>query len=225
MNPALKLLESPEEAKVDQISEESASLTGSVKELKIVTQADYERAAELLKVCKLLIKEVDETFDEPCSDAHSLWKKLTGKRKEKRDPLEKIETFIKKMMGSFVDAQEKARLAEQAKLRAEEARRAEDERLAHAAELEALGDRDGAEAALNEESYAPLPEVIKAKTSVAGSSTKKVWAFEIFDRKQIPEEYKTIDEGKIRKVIQALGEDANIPGVRAFQKTEIATRL
>jgi len=60
-----------------------------------------------------------------------------------------------------------------------------------------------------------------ATPKIKGVSTPKVWDFEITDASKVPDQYKTIDEKKIRGVVKALKADANIPGVRVYQKTQI----
>jgi hypothetical protein len=68
---------------------------------------------------------------------------------------------------------------------------------------------------------APLaPAVAKIK----GVSAKKVWKFEIIDPLKVPREYLIVDESKVRAVVKALGANANIPGVRAYQEAQIASR-
>lgn len=58
--------------------------------------------------------------------------------------------------------------------------------------------------------------------TVKGVSTKKVWKFEIIDKTKVPEQYKTIDEKKIRGVVNALKSDADIPGVRVYWENAMA---
>ncbi len=66
--------------------------------------------------------------------------------------------------------------------------------------------------------------VVLAPIKIAGISGRQEWDFEIADASRIPREYLMIDETKIRRVIKALGSEANIPGVRAFQKTVMSVR-
>ena len=44
--------------------------------------------------------------------------------------------------------------------------------------------------------------------------TREVWKFEVVDFKRLPDEYKMADESKIRKVVQAMKGDCDIPGIR-----------
>lgn len=104
-------------------------------------------------------------------------------------------------------AEEEQERLHQEKLDAEAAQR---DRTARAETLEARADDKVA---------AP---VVSAAPKVKGVSTKRVWKFEIVDKTKVPEQYKTIDEKKIRGVVTALKEDADIPGVRVYWENAMA---
>jgi hypothetical protein len=48
---------------------------------------------------------------------------------------------------------------------------------------------------------------------------KTSWKFAVDNPAIVPHEYFTLDEAKIRKVVNALGDKANIPGVRVWPET------
>jgi hypothetical protein len=122
-------------------------------------------------------------------------------------------------------ADEAARIA---RLKAEEEARKERERLAKLAEKQIdSGKVEKAEETIAKmENVAPvvtpiiMPQIQKQK----GESTRKNWKFEIIDEKQIPREYLLVDETKIRKVVQALKGDTNIPGVRVYEEESMSFR-
>ena len=60
----------------------------------------------------------------------------------------------------------------------------------------------------------PDPVVIEKQTpKVEGLSYRENWWFKITDATKIPREYLCVDEVKIGKIVRALKQEANIPGV------------
>lgn len=145
--------------------------------------------------------------------------------------------------------EEERRLAE-AQAREEESRRlrAEQERLAKlAAEEAAKGRAEAAELARMEaeqrqveadaaqaESEQALHEAVTAEPpvislapstpQVEGVSYSKRWDFQITDEKKIPREYLLVDSVKIRRIVTAMKDQTNIPGVRVFSRNQQAMR-
>lgn len=139
-------------------------------------------------------------------------------------------------------AAERARLAEEAAA-AEAKARAEAEKLrAQAAVAKDSGDAEAAarlasQADTREEQGAVTAQVLDqtsqlmsapvstiATPKVSGIATRKQWTFEITDASLIPREYLVIDESKIRGVVKALKGATTIPGVRAYETEQIASR-
>lgn len=66
------------------------------------------------------------------------------------------------------------------------------------------------------------PVVVREPPKVAGVATREVWKFRVVNPALVPDQYKVIDEARIRKVVQALKTDANIPGVEVYAERQIA---
>lgn len=116
---------------------------------------------------------------------------------------------------------------EEAKARALEAqgRAAEAEAKRKAAEeAEAARMREAEAKRAAAASMPAAPVVHFEQPKVAGVSSRQVWKFEIVDGAQIPREYMVPDEKAIGAVVRALGERANIPGVRVYAETVISSR-
>lgn len=71
---------------------------------------------------------------------------------------------------------------------------------------------------------APAVPVAVATPKQAGSVLKASWKFAVENEAIVPHEYFTLDESKIRKVVNALGDKANIPGVTVWQVTDEHSR-
>lgn len=149
------------------------------------------------------------------------------RQEEQRKANERAETERRRLQAiadaaahkAHLEAEEKRRQAEQevkagreaeaAKLR-EQAERIEDK---GAAKSEAFQDRA---------SQVVAPVAQQQAPKVAGVSVPLVWDFEVTDDKAIPREYLDRSDVRIRKVVQAMQGNTNIPGVRVFQRKRIA---
>ena len=114
--------------------------------------------------------------------------------------------------------EERKRKEEEFKNSPEElARQAELLRVRQAEEQAAL--RRDAEARMVDASAVPA-NAPKADAGAGRASVTK-YTFEVMDEAQIPREYFTLDTSKLQKVITALKEKANIPGVRVVEESSV----
>jgi len=67
------------------------------------------------------------------------------------------------------------------------------------------------------------PVIQREAPKVAGIVTREVWKFEVTDPSLVPRAYLSVDESKIRGVVQSLKGDALIPGVRVYSDKSIAS--
>ena len=58
----------------------------------------------------------------------------------------------------------------------------------------------------------------------AGLTVREDWKFSIVDAALIPREYLIPDEKKIGRIVRAMKDATNIPGVRVYAEKGIATR-
>jgi hypothetical protein len=125
------------------------------------------------------------------------------------------------------EAEAKAR-AEQERLRREFEEAAAAGRAAEAAKLAARADRVEEKSAAKiealqiQEAQVVAPVIQREPPKVAGVATREVWKFRVTDPALVPDQYKVIDESRIRKVVQALKADANIPGVEVYSERQLA---
>lgn len=128
---------------------------------------------------------------------------------------------------------ERQRLAAEAKAREKEAelrRQAAEADAAERAKIEAKMRAEAEKAAAKQAELdaraasVTAPVIHREAPKVEGLSTRTVYKFRITDPAAIPREYLAIDEGKIRKVVQALKADARIPGVEVYAEESMAAR-
>lgn len=147
---------------------------------------------------------------------------------EQRKANEAAETERRRLQAIADEARRKAD-AEAAEKRKQAEAAAATGRAAEAARLNAQAQKVQERAADKVEKFedraaqvvAPIAQ--QAAPKVAGVSVPMVWDFEITDEKAIPREYFDRSDVRIRKVVQAMQGNTNIPGVRVFQRKRISS--
>lgn len=223
-------------AKVDP---EIKTIIQAANELKVENDEQSQHAAKFLGDLKGELKRLEDMRKQLTTGLNDTLKKINNSFKLRSDPLKQADVIVKRKLGAYMDEQRRIQEVEAEKARAEqeeaekkareeaekaaaEAAKIKDETERKKAEEEAAKKAEEAEQIKNQE-----PEVEAATTSVrtdAGLvSSKQVWTFEVEDKSKVPEEFKIVDEKAVRKAVN--GGERNIPGIKIFQKTEIATRV
>lgn len=200
-------------------------LIAQARSMRVTDDASLSRAAELLTGGKALAKSIEEAFAPAKKAAHEAWKRITALETSLLTPLKTAETLLKGLIGGYQYEQDKLRRAEEQRLAAEAQRRRQDELEAQAVELEAAGQHQEAEALVDEiiASPPPAPVVTIPKPKVEGITTAMVNKFEILDKLKLKPEFLIADESRIRKLVQALGKDAEgVVGEGAIRVTQEA---
>jgi len=230
------------ERQVTALERQVQAFQADVKTLVIVDAVTYERAGLLLRAVAGYIKRVGEVMDQRVADRYDEHRREVGRRDALLKPAHGVKRLIGEYMGAWDQEQARRRREQEETARRERERQereareraaaeerrlkqeAEDRRLADAAALEAKGDKVGAERLISEPVvvapvapvlvFAPRPPVASPPPKVEGVSYREGWQFEIERPDLLPREYLVPDEKKIRGVVNALGDKANIPGVR-----------
>lgn len=222
-----------------QITEKAIVLAQEAQSLVVRDQQSANRAAELILAGKEIVKKIRDYFAPMKKAADEAKRKLLDAEKAE---LQKVEPYVEKLQHSLAawrleqerkrrEAEEAARRAELERKRleeellrkAEEARRLEEEKKRVEGEEAARKAREELERKALEEAAAKEaqiipPPVVPEKPKTDGLTLRENWTFEIVDESQIPREYLVPDLAKIRKVVMALKNKTNIPGVRVFNQ-------
>jgi hypothetical protein len=209
----------------------------------VADQGGYDQATEALKVVKGLASQISETFDPIISAAHAAHKIACDQRKRLLDPLTQAELLIKRKVGSFLDEQERLRLAEQRRLEEEERKRAEEEALATAIANEAALKEAGAApeeidaqtALLLDEAPAQVAPVLARPTfqKAAGVSATPRYSAEVTNLKELmkavlegkaPENCIIADMTVLNGLARSLKDHLRYPGVKLVKSTGISSR-
>lgn len=213
------------EIKIDEVEEikkyENLVEIVSKARIKINSQADYERAATLLKEIKSSLKKLEEErkrITKPLDDAKKSVLELFRKPAE---TLESLEKEIKSTMVAYIEEQE--RIA-----------RERQEELQRLAELEAEKERKKIEKKLGEikdeakanELKEKLNGIVPVAPLVAPSvqtpkniSYREKWSAVVIDFKALPDEYKIPNQQMLDKLAQSTKGTLNIPGVKWEKET------
>jgi len=166
------------------------SIINEISQKKITNDDEYRKMGEWLKKVKQTQKLVDETFDGERKRKYEEYKAVQTKIKEMKKPLIQVEAVVKNLRIEWKQEQER-QLLEQKK-----------------ALLEVADEEDKAE----------IMSIAEKQPEVEGIYHVELWDFEIVNKDKVPDEYKVIDEKKIRAVVRAMKENTNIPGIRVFKK-------
>ena len=195
--------------------------------MTITTDTDAGFVSDRRQEVKTQIKEIEKTrksFTEPIMEAKT---RIDQQAKTISAPLEAIVRVLDQKLIAWHESQEEIR------------RKAEEEKKAaalaqlrtqQAADMQAAVVTEDPEAlalaeqtAKNIERLEAKEVIVSNKVSTPSSTTyvQKRWTFRVVDATAIPREFMLVDEVKIRKVVLAMKEQTNIPGIEAFQEASI----
>ena len=219
----------PELEPVDeqQLTQEVTDIEFRAESFVIQTPEDYDAAGEFGKLLKRKAAEVTGFFKPMKDSAYQAHKAVCDREKAMLTPLKNAEKIVKKTMGDYLMEQERIRReAEEAARRAAEEER--ERKLKEAMALEAAGDKEGAEAAveeavvMDEATGYSVPASVKPK--VSGVSTSKDWEITSIDTAKVPVnfsgmELRPVDQAAVIRLIRASKGSIAIPGI-AYRKVE-----
>jgi exonuclease VII large subunit len=183
------------------LTKKSEPVAQASGEIVISSDEEYQQAAQFLIDLKTRQKEVEAKRKEFTQPLYDLQKKLNAFFKEPLANYQKAEQALKNAMAKFQIKKEAERKAA----------------------LEAAN-----KAAQEENKEAFTESMVKAADNLApdakGTYTVDVPRFEVTNPELVPREYLMVDEKKIRGVVNSLGTDADIPGVRVWIEKSIRAR-
>lgn len=198
-----------------ELSESAKRMLKQAQALKIVTAADYEDAAEVMKRLSEREKELGAKKKELWDPLAKLTKSVQALFNPPLKVLEQAKNTVKDKMGTYALEQRNIALAAQQRANQE----AEDARQALLAKAERAADTGNEERAQVLQARAEsvqAPTVAVDIPQVAGVSLRERWLFEIVDEAEVPEEYRSVDEAKVRKAVETYRGKVEIPGVRIW---------
>lgn len=193
------------------------------KSVIISNQDDYSNAVKMLKEIKELREKLDARYkpiQQKTKEANQLALKNIN---DYKIPLDEANRIIRLSMGKYATEQEAKRRAEENRIRKESE---EKERAAIEKDLLELGVKEDTAKEEAEKMEIVIPEIkIVDETKTSGVTYRKDWKFTIEDVSKIPRKYMMPDEERIKKVVKALKNETNIPGIKVFSNKTPITRF
>lgn len=180
--------------------------TARANEIIVTDEITLKAATEFLTAVKALAGQIKDTFAESKEAAHKAHKAVIAAEKKHLDPLVAAEAVVKDKVGTYLKARDAALRKQQ-----------EDEKLKTAQALQDAGHAGMAMQVLDTQTHVEKPKM-------EGVSTRKVYTFRVVDMAKLPDQFKIADTTAIRKVVNALGLKAEIPGVIVEEDVQVAVR-
>ena len=206
-----------ENTEIQEVTTLALAVPDQAKQLTVIANNDdYIKAGNILLTIKDLRKKIEASYKKIKQTIDAEKKTVLEEEREQDKPLLEAENWIKPLISSYLAEQEKIRKAEEDRLR-EQARLAEEERQLQAAlAAEQSGNKEDAQAIIDEPVYVPPIVVQKSVPKVAGISMSKQWKYRIVDINKIPREYMMPDEKRIGGVVTKMQGQVPIPGVEIY---------
>lgn len=219
----------PDNQQLEQVTSNLPSLPSIIQ-----SDTEYEQVASALQLVKQLTAEIESTFG-PIERAWRSGLNLTTNTKKKHlEPLNNLNTRGRQLMSAWVIEKQRRQEEERKQLEAAQQEAAEAAALERVNELLEAGDVTQAEQLLDDltggnvqPASRPIP-MVAAKPTADGASVRMLWDFEVVDENKISRRYLKPDLVAIRQAVQRIKDkdkaEAEIGGIRAFQKPNVAIR-
>ena len=183
----------------NELQVKTNDLLEAVQFVTIKNDEELNEANNILRRLATLRKAAKAHFDGLKKPFNEAMANLRTKEKEFLEPMEKGEAIIKHLIVEYNHNRDEQLKAEQAKLDA------------MAKTLEGTG-------------LSVLPSVKLDKPKMQGTTIRSRYDFDIVDVNLIPREYLIVDTAAIGKVVRALKDKTNIPGIKVKIVQDIVTR-
>lgn len=230
---ALVLFSPLEAQRFERLTTEAATVQRRLDGLVLRTPDDAARCNNDLGDLKKILVQIEDTRKDQVAPLNDQLNAINGAWRPLRTKLEEIEKTAKRKLAAFLQAERErvAREQAEARRRQEEAQRREQEALARAeaaknskAREKAMAQANAAGQELMEARLAePMAAPTGLKTDIATTSTRMRWTFQVTDAAQVPREFLSVDEKKIRAAVAAGARQ--IAGVSIYEEETLATRV
>ena len=186
-----------------------------VKALLITTPQEYALAGSKENAIRDMEKELEIEYK-----IHPVIieaKNLQAMKSDLSRMLEDARKGVKSKRIAYDEAEERKRLEEQRNLQEAARKMADEEKLKAALAAEQSGNKNAAEAIIQQEVIVPTV-IIPRDTPKAGAPPSTRWFFVVDDAFKIPNEYWDVSQSRLDAVARANHERTNIPGGHAAFK-------
>lgn len=206
------------------------SILAMAEEMQIESANDVAVVEGILTKCRDARERVESFLGPHIKRAFEQHRSLTADKRKFTDKIDKAERILKPKLADFLYREDQRKLAEareRERIRVRvEAKAGETADEAH--RLVKAGEHEKAAEVVN----AGYAEVERLENSVPDSpavmaeshSVRTHWDFEITDPSKVPAKFLMPDEKKIRKIVEALKDQFDAPGIRAFPVRTVVSK-
>jgi hypothetical protein len=200
----------------EALKQNSLSIASQAQALKVVDHETYERMAEFVLTLRKMVKYFEDLYRPRIRQADEVTEGLRKDMRKLQEPARTAQIYGDRQLAAYDALQ--ARIAEQKRLKeqAEKDEREKQQKQELSDLLRKLGEVESADEVLTAPSEEPPVFIPKDTPRVAGLTYREDWKFEIAEPDALPREYLMPDEVKIGRVVRALRNTTNIPGVRVY---------
>jgi len=201
-----------------EVESQSLAIPEQAQAMVIDSKESMTEADNFKKTIKALIKEIDNTFKPLADKAHQAHRAITSKWNETKQPLISADNLITTKAKAYLKEEEKKRQEEERRLREVARREEEERRLAEALELEAEGNKEEAQAIIEEPMQFIAPTVTADIPKLDKRMYRKNWKWRVMDMDKIPRQYLTTNDAVINGLVRSLKGAARIPGIQVYEE-------
>jgi len=207
----------------DVLQERAHSILDYCKAFEIVDDQDYQMADHKVVECKNLMKVIKLHHDPVCDATNKAHKAATALRKNLYDPPDKASRILATKMGNYKQQRDAEKLEEQRLLdeKAKEEHDADCEKQAQ--EMEERGEPNVAQTLREMKDEPPVTQQLTEQPLMSKTKFRKDWEITKIFMGLVPDEYLTVDEAAIMRMIRAKKGATKIPGVE-FKEIDVPIR-
>lgn len=187
---------------MEQIEEKALTVLNQAQGLVVTNEAEYVQAGEFIMGCKSLIAEIRAFFKPMKDKAFAAHREICNKETSTLNPVEQAVKIAGERASPWKQEQDRLAAIEAERIRQEKIKEREALKLEEAEFLEHIGDKDGAQQAIEQAVTEPRRSKVESTIpKVAGLSTRKKWTFRYTNPDLVVRKYCGPDDQIIRFTI------------------------
>lgn len=207
-----------------ELTEKTHALVATAQGFVIDGPTANESAADFLKDCKRMEREVKDKVGPIVTKAHEAHKAAKKLENSLMEPIKEGRRIVGLKMGTYQREVEADRKMLEEQERARIAKEQEDEQVEFAQNLHEQGRYEEAEAVI---AAPPMPVEVDLPDDTAkvkGTISRTTWHSEVIDARLVPRGYLIPDEKAIGAIVRARKGKIEIPGVKTWSTTNVTAK-
>ncbi len=200
---------------VEAIREETSSKVAFAESYQVTDAATCAFAETFAREMRALEKKIDEKLGPAKKATYAGYKAVLDLIKELQESAIKARKIMEPKTVSYRKEEARKLAEENERRRVEAQRKADEERLSRAVKAEESGSAEMAEAILDRETVAPIPERVEPEKT-DGVTYRDNWKARVVDEKAVPREWCSPDEMRLNAYAKAMKSAGQIPGVEIY---------